>query len=1282
MVNKIIHYFLKNRLITILLLITIVVWGISTAPFGWGSLLPRDPVPVDAIPDIGENQQIVATEWMGRSPKDIQEQITYPLTTSLLGIPGVKTVRSSSMFGMSFIYIIFEDGVEFYWSRSRILEKLNSLPSGLLPDGVQPSLGPDATALGQIFWYTLEGRNPETGEPTGGWDPDELRSIQDYQVRYSLSSAEGVSEVASVGGFVKEYQVEVDPNAMRAFNVSIMDIMDAIQKSNVDIGAETIEINKAEYLVRGLGYIKSISDLEEAVVTLRNNVPVKIKDVAFVNIGPATRRGGLDKEGAEAVGGVVVARYGSNPLQVIDNVKAKIEELEAGMPQKTLADGTVSKVTVVPFYDRTGLIKETIGTLEEALTLEVLISIIVVIIIVLNLRASVIISGILPVGVLMTFIIMRHLKVDANIVALSGIAIAIGLMIDVGVVYVENIIRHMEMDENKHIRKGKALVDLIYKSLTEVSGAVLTAMMTTVVSFMPVFMMEAQEGKLFRPLAFTKTFALISAFFLGIAILPTLAYYVFSLRITKKLVQQVTNIVLMIAGIVLIFITGTWIYIGLTLFGLNNFFKDRWNNKRTATFVNIGIATFMVVFFLTTKWLPIGTHAGLPVNFLFVAIIIAVILAVLWLMVLYYEQVLRWCLDNRWTFMTIPILTVLFGAVIWLGFDKTFGFAATGFESVGWKSFRQTAFWQSASDKFPGIGQEFMPSLDEGSFLLMPTTMPHTGIEENLRIIEMVDKRINNIPEVEMAVGKWGRVNSALDPAPTQMFENVINYRPEYILDEDGQRSKFKVNRKGEFLLIDGSTYNPEKDAFRIIPADSLIRHKRGDYFRQWRPKIKTTDDIWQEIVNVSHLPGMTSAPKLQPIEARLVMLSTGMRAPMGVKVSGPDLESIEEGGRIIEAALKDVPSVLPSTVFYDRAVGAPYVEIKLNRQNMARHGITVSDLQEVISTAIGGMPLTTTVEGRERYPVRLRYPRELRENPDELARLIVPTATGAQIPLSDVADIGYTKGAQMIQSENTFLVGYVIFDKQEGKAEVDVVHDAQKVLKAKIASGEIELPHGVSYTFAGNYEQQAHAAKRLLIVIPISLIVILLILFFQFKTVTASLIHFSGVFVAFAGGFIFLWLYGEPWFLDFSIAGANLRDVFQMHPINLSIAVWVGFIALFGIATDDGVLMGTYIHDAFIERDPQTKDEIREAVVYAGLKRVRPAVMTTATTLIALLPVLTSTGKGSDIMIPMAIPTFGGMFIQSMTMFVVPVMQCMWRENVIKKEERRKLKMEENKNE
>lgn len=1268
MLNRIIKYFLDNRVITLLLLVIIIVWGLSTAPFNWhGGVLPRDPVPVDAIPDIGENQQIVATEWMGRSPKDIQEQITYPLSTSLLGIPGVKTIRSTSMFGMSFIYIIFDDNIEFYWSRSRVLEKLNSLPAGTLPVGVQPSLGPDATALGQIFWYTLEGRNPETGEPTGGWNPDELRTIQDFYAKYSISAAEGVSEVASIGGLVKEYQVEINPNAMRAFNVSIMDVMNAVQKSNLDIGAETVEINKAEYLVRGLGYIKNVSDLEEAVITVRNGVPVKIKDVAFVNLGPATRRGGLDKEGVEAVGGVVVARYGSNPMQVIDNVKAKIQEMEAGLPQKTLADGTVSKVTVVPFYDRSGLIQETIGTLETALSHEILICIIVVIVLVFNLRASVVISAMLPITVLATFIIMRYTGVEANIVALSGIAIAIGVMVDVGVVFVENIIRHMEMPENKGITKGKAFVNLIHKSVSEVSGAITTAMLTTVVSFLPVFAMQAQEGKLFHPLAFTKTFALVSALILGLSLLPTLAYFAFSIKITSAQVRKTANIILIAAGILLFIFTGVFAALALTLFGLNNFLANRWTNKKIPTYINIGIAILVAVYYLTVEWLPIGPQEGFFLNLIFVLVAISVILALLWILVIYYERILRWCLAHRWKFMLIPLVTVFFGIMIWLGFDTTFGFVAKGFEAVGWKNFRQTAFWQASSERFPGIGEEFMPSLNEGSFLLMPTSMPHTGIEQNLQFIETLDKRISNIPEVDITVGKWGRVNSALDPAPTQMFENTIIYRSEYILDENGHRQRFKVNRNGEFLLKGGGTYNPE-DGFRLLPADSLITDSKGDYFRQWRPHIKKTDDIWQEIVNVSHMPGLTSSPKLQPIEARLVMLSTGMRAPMGLKVSGPDLESIEQGGKALETALKDIPSILPSTVFYDRAVGAPYIEIKLNRRNMARYGITVADLQDVISASVGGMPLTTTVEGRERFPVRLRYPRELRDNPDELAKLIVPTATGAQIPLKEVADIEYTKGAQMIQSENTFLLGYVIFDKVAGKAEVDVVKEADKILREKISSGQLELPKGVSYKFAGNYEQQERAAKRLLVVVPLCLLAILLILYFQFKTVTASLIHFSGVFVAFSGGFILLWLYGEPWFMNFSVGDMNMRDLFQMHPINLSIAVWVGFIALFGIATDDGVLMGTYIHDTFLERNPQTKDEIREAVVHAGLKRVRPAAMTTATSLIALLPVLTSTGKGADIMIPMAIPTFGGMLIQSMTMFVVPILQCWWRESAIKK--------------
>jgi Cu(I)/Ag(I) efflux system membrane protein CusA/SilA len=1269
MFNRLVKYFLENRLITFIILISFIVMGLVTMPFNLKtSILPRDPVPVDAIPDIGENQQIVATEWMGRSPKDIQDQVTYPLTSALLGIPGVQAIRSSSMFGMSFIYIIFKDNVEFYWSRSRILEKLNSLPPGTLPAGVQPSLGPDATALGQIFWYTLEGCDPKTGKPNGGWDPSELKTIQDFYVKYSLSAAEGVSEVASVGGFTKEYQVDLDPGALKAYNVSVMDVMNAVKNSNLDIGAETIELNNVEYIIRGLGYVKSLNDLELSVVAVRNNVPVRIKDVSHVTFGPATRRGGLDKAGSEAVGAVVVARYGSNPMEVINNVKDKIKEIEAGLPQKTLPDGTVSKVTVVPFYDRTGLIKETIGTLQSALSHEILIAIIVIIVLVMNLRASLIVAGLLPLGVLITFILMRSFGIDANIVALSGIAIAIGVMVDIGIVDVENILRHLEMPENNGIR-GKKLMQVIYNATTEVRAAVVTSIATTIVSFLPVFAMQAQEGKMFHPLAWTKTFALLSAFILGIVVLPTLVHIFFNIRFDTKKIRKAWNGALILAGIFFAVFWHTWPVLALTALGINNLLDYKWSEKRKEfpNYINIGITVLVATWYLSGEWLPLGAHNSEFVNFLFVAGIVAIILLVLMSMVHFYEQILRWVLINKWKFLMIPAFTLFFGLLIWQGANKIFGFIATGAEKAGWKSFRQTSAWQSAVKTFPGTGKEFMPSLNEGSFLLMPTSMPHSSIEKNLGYIETLDKRLSTIPEVEIAVGKWGRVNSALDPAPIQMFENTINYRPEYILDENGHRMQFKVNKDGSYILKDNSLYNPEKESFRVIPADSLIPARKGEYFRQWRPQIKKPQDIWNEIVKVTDIPGLTSAPKLQPIETRLVMLSTGMRAPMGLKVYGPDLNSIEEAGMMFEKTLKDVPSIKASTVFYDRAVGAPYLEIKLNREAMARFGMTVSEVQEILQVAVGGMTLSTSVEGRERFPLRVRYARELRDNPEDLKRILVPAMNGVQIPLGEIADIDYTRGAQMIRSENTFLVGFVIFDKLEGKAEVDVVEEATRILKGRIDSGEIMLPPGVTYKFAGNYENQIRAAKRLAIVIPISLILIFLLLFFQFRTITASFIHFSGVFVAFSGGFIMLWLYGQDWFMNFSIAGLNLRDMFQMHTINLSVAVWVGFIALFGIATNDGVIMGTYIHQVFEDKKPGTVHDVREAVILAGKKRVRPAIMTTAVAVIALLPVLSSTGKGADIMVPMAIPMFGGMVIQVMTVFVVPLFQAMWREGALK---------------
>ncbi len=1222
MLNKIIRFFLENKLVTILLLLIFVGWGIISAPFDWDTgMLPRDPVPVDAIPDIGENQQIVYTEWPGRSPQDIEDQISYPLTTSLLGIPGIKTIRSNSIFGISSIYLIFEDDVEFYWSRTRILEKLNSLPTGTLPDEVKPSLGPDATALGQIYWYTLEGRDKDNN-PAGGWDPHELRTIQDFYVRYSLTAAEGVSEVASIGGFVKEYQVDIDPNAMKAHGVNISQIMSAVKNSNLDIGARTIEFNRVEYLVRARGYITSLEDLEKSVVAVNGNVPIRLKDVARVNFGPATRRGGLDKGGSEAVGGVVVARYGANPLQTIDNLKAKIDEISPGLPSKILADGTESKVTIVPFYDRTGLIKETLGTLEEAISLELLISILVVIVLMLNLRASVLISSLLPLGVLITFITMRQFGVDANIVALSGIAISIGVMVDVGVVFTDNIVRHLEMPDNIAAR-GRKLLNVIYEATVEVAGAVITALATTIVSFLPIFALQAAEGKLFKPLAFTKTFTMLAALLIGLVIIPTLAHMVFSIRFDRNKYKKVLNAALAISGLVISFATGYYIALALTAYGSNAYFGDRWPEKKKSrmNIINIAITGAIIVFFLTKAWMPLGVQNSLFVNFLFVVAIVAVVLGALSLVVSFYPRILKWALNNKWKFLLTPILIVLFGITAWQGFSNIFGFIPD--------FVKKSSVYQSLDASLPGMGKEFMPSLDEGSFLLMPTTMPHSGIQENLEVIKILDKRVNAIPEIESVVGKWGRVNSALDPAPTSMYENLINYRSEYILNEKGHRMRFKVNKQGAFELNDGSTFNPKEEDFRVIEREQLMEDKKGDYYRQWREEITSPNDIWDEIIRQASVPGLTSAPKLQPIATRLVMLQTGMRAPMGIKVFGPDLETIEQVGLDIEKHLKQVEGVSPRSVFADRVVGKPYLEMEIDRDAIARYGLTVQHLQTILSGAVGGMKLTTTVEGRERFPVRMRYAREFRDNPEDLKKLLVPTPSGAQIPLGELVSMNYLRGPQLIKSENTFLVGYVIFDKAEGYAEGDVVENAQDYFNGLLESGDFELPAGVSYVFTGNYENQTRAAKRLLIVVPISLILIFLILYFQFKSVTSTLLIFTGIIVAISGGFIMLWLYGQPWFLNGSMAGIGLRDLFQVHTINLSVAVWVGFIALFGVATDDGVLISTYIKQLMEKKKPTSVTELRGIILEAGSKRVRPAMMTTATTIIALLPVLTSTGKG-----------------------------------------------------
>ncbi len=1138
MLSNIIHFCLHNKLIVWLVLIVVIGWGIMVAPFDW-NFAPglRDPVPVDAIPDIGENQQIVFSQWPGRSPQDIEDQVSYPLTVSLLGIPGVKTVRSYSFLGFSSIYVIFDDDIDFYWSRSRILEKLSSLPDGILPQDVKPSLGPDATALGQVFWYTIEGRGPD-GNPTGGWGLDELRSVQDWYVRYGLMAADGISEVASIGGFQKEYQVDIDPDAMRHYGVTIEEVFNAVKNSNLDVGARTIEVNKVEYVIRGLGFIKKVSDIEATVVKVRDNIPVYVKDIANVVLGPAMRRGALDKGGAETVGGVAVVRHGYNPLAAINNLKQKIDEISAGLPQKTLDDGTVSKLTIVPFYDRTGLIYETLGTLESALTEEILVTIVVVLVLVMHLRSSLLITTMLPVTVLLCFIAMKIFKVDANIVALSGIAIAIGTIVDMGIIICENVLRHL-----RTARPGQRSIDIVYNASSEVGSAVLTAVATTVVGFLPVFTMTGAEGKLFRPLAFTKTFALAASVIVALTLLPSLAHLVLGTKRPSKPAGKFS-------------------------FLLN-----------AAVVVLVGVL-------LARHWLPLGLAKGTFLNFIFVALLIGSLLLFFKLFHLLYRSILTWCLDNKLLFMIIPLAIIACGGLIWRS-----------------------------------LGREFMPPLDEGSFLYMPTTMPHASIGEALDVLQKQDVLFAAIPEIDSVVGKLGRADSPLDPAPVSMIETVINYKPEFAPGPDGTLT------------------------------------------RQWREHIHSPADIWDEIVKAGQIPGTTSAPKLQPIAARIVMLQSGMRAPMGVKVKGPDLESIEKVSLEIENYLKQVEGVAPAAVIADRIVGKPYLQINIDRSEIARYGMSINKVQQAIELAIGGKTVTRTVEGRERYAVRIRYQRELRDSIESLDDIIVASSSGQQIPLRQLAEIEYVRGPQVIKSEDTFLIGYVLFDKLTGFAEVDVVENCKKYLDQKVASGELAIPAGVSYTFAGTYENLIRARKTLSIVIPLALLIIFVILYMEFRSAITSTLVFSGIIVAWAGGFIMIWLYGQPWFLDFSVFGENMRALFQVSTINLSVAVWVGFMALFGIASDDGVVMCSYLEQLFRNKTFTDRAAIRDSVVQAGRRRVRPCLMTTATTILALIPVLTSTGRGSDIMIPMAIPVFGGMVIEILTMLVVPVLYCAVKE-------------------
>ncbi len=1294
LIDKLIRFCLEQKLIVALIVLFIVTCGIIVAPFDWNiASLPRHPVSVDAIPDIGENQQILFTEWMGRSPKDVDDQVTYPLTVSLLGIPGVKTVRSYSMFGFSMIYIIFEEDVDFEKSQNRIIARINGLPSGILPDGVKPALGPYATALGQIFWYTLEGRDLN-GNPAGGFDIEELRTIQDWNVRYHLQAAEGVTEVASIGGFVQEYQVDVDPDALRNYKVTIQEVFNAVRNSNLDVGARQIELNRAEYLIRAKGFIKEVSDLENTVVKVNNNVPIYIKNIGKITLGPAFREGALDKEGSEAVGGVVVVRHGFNPLAAIKNVKSKISEISDSLPEKAYVDyklinekklnafgekngfeafkdnklnqkawvewlkthtqkewpkGVIlSKVTVVPFYDRTGLIYETLGTLNSALYEQVLITTIVIIIMTMHLRSSLLISIVMPLSVLISFIAMKYFQVDANIVSLSGIAIAIGTIVDMGIVICYSIRQRLEAPP-----EGESTLESVYKASSEVGSAILTAITTTVVGFLPVFVMTGPEGKLFKPLAFTKTFCLLASVIVALTVIPALAHILFPLKIKAKRVQNFLGLCLALIGIV-IAIFFTWQIAGIIciLCGIYLLMESKLpqNLRKWGPWSANALIILFVTYLLTEHWMPLGQGMGIVKNLFFAVMMITSFMGFYWLVERYYEKAIRLFLAHKVLFLSLPLLITLTGFTALIGADKLFGFIPqiAQFSGINPDIIRQNSVWSYFVHKFPGFGKEFMPSLDEGSYLYMPTTMPHASIGEALDVIQKQDMAIRAIPEIDSVVGKIGRADTALDPAPVNMIETVISYKPEYMTDINGRIILFKYDKQNKTFIRENG---------------ELIPDTEGQPYRQWREHIKHPDDIWKEITKAAEIPGTTTAPKLQPIAARIVMLQSGMRAPMGVKVKGPDLESIERAGLLIEKFLKEVPTVESAAVIADRIVGKPYLEIDINRNAIAKYGLSILDVQEVIEVAIGGVTLTQTVEGRKRFPVRVRYMRELRDQIETLGKILIPSMDGAQIPLIQLADIRYVRGPEAVKSEDSFLISYVLFDKKQDAAEVDVVETCQKYLLSRQQSGELKLPPGVSYRFSGSYENQLHAQKTLNVILPMTFFIIFLLIYFQFRSVVTTTIIFMTIFVCWSGGLVLIWLYGQDWFMNFTLFGINARELFQIHPVNMSIAIWVGFLALFGIASDDAVLICTYLDQRFREAKPQTIGEIREAVIYAGKRRVGACLMTTATTILALLPVLTSQGRGSDIMVPMSLPSFGGMLAEVFVMFIAAVLYCSVKE-------------------
>ncbi len=1027
MIHKIIEWALKNRGIVLALFLGI-------AGFGYWALVHT---PIDAIPDVSENQVIVFTDWAGRSPQEVEDQITYPLVTNLQGLPGVKVVRASSAFSFSMINIIFEENVELYWARTRILERLNVV-RGQLPADVTPTLGPDATGVGQVFWYTLE---------SDKYSLRELRTMQDWFVRYQLNSVKGVAEVASVGGYVQQYQIDVDPNLLRSYGMPISKIIEAVQKSNNNVGGNVVEQSGQWAVVRGIGLIESTADVENIVIGSSNGTPVYVKNVANVKIGDSFRVGALDKNGKEAVGGVVIARYGVNTLDVIEATKKKIKEIEVGLPEG---------VKVVPFYDRTQLINRATSTLTRTLIEELILVTLVHILFLFHFRSILIVSIPLPLAVLMSFLFMYFMGISSNIMSLSGIAIAIGVLVDAGIVVTENAFRYIEKNEVDTNDK-QAIWHAVLESTKLVGRPVFFSMAIIILAFIPVFALEGREGKLFHPLAFTKTFAMIAATIIAVTLVPVLCTFL----LRGKMHSEDSN---------------------------------------------------PVMRFLQKLYKP--------------ALIAA--------------------LKNR--FVAVLIALALFSGAVFLAV---------------------------------GIGSEFMPNLNEGDLMFMPVTDPAISMGEALKLIKKQDEIIASFPEVEHAVGKIGRADSSTDPAPVNMNETIIHLKPK----------------------------------------------------EEWRAGV-TRESLISEMDSKLKMPGVTNI-WTQPIINRIEMLATGIRSEIGVKIFGNDLKILEKLSNEVAAAVSTVDGA--KDVYPEKVIGTPYIDIDINRQAAARYGIDVGMINDAIEKGIGETNLSTTIEGRQRFPIRVRYAPEFRDKVENIGQIPLVLADGMTIPLSQVADIRTTDGASMIQSENGLLKGTVLLNVR-GRDIGSFVAEADAIVKQKV-----QLPAGYYISWSGQFENQQRAKQRLLLVVPIVLIVIFGLLYMTYNSAVEAAHVLLAVPFALTGGVYLQWLLGY----------------------NFSVAVWVGFIALFGTAVQTGVVMVIYLEEAVDKKRKKlgalTRGDLFDAIVEGALLRLRPKVMTVTTVVAGLLPIMWSSSTGAEVMKPLATPVLGGMVSSLLHVLIITPVIFYW---------------------